>query len=785
MFLKKKKNEYISPTGVNLAGNPKYNSGSRLVGLIAKGIAIFLIVYGCIGCFVSSIQLEYNQILVGIATFAMSMYFAVIFYKNWIKDLGLLTASAVFIYGALNLRMVINSGFYGMINVLYEKIELALDLSGVMQYGESVENRVYSVTICLLFGAAALSIIINMLVSNSMSVIRTILCTLPIAIAPSYIGLRPSSVYMIFLMTGYAIVYILKRSSHYKGNQKNEEFKVVRKNEKTSFIYHSDGKIMLQIGGFVSILALVFTFIMLQIFPYGNARVPESWKQFRSGSEKVVGGIAMMGLGGYLGFDQGTTGMSEGKLGGGSSLRSDYQTDLIVRLVPHSYEDVYLKAFVGIEYDTDSWSTETEMPQYDEYQEAYISINRELNILLNNYVRDNNAGARGKMEIQNVGANRKYKYLPYYTELSYLDNDINILNKDVFRGRSPYNAISEVEYYPYYQDKEYEMNYFNNDFSKEYLEVPQINREVIAELGEKEGFGGTEEEIIKQVIDYFEEEIPYTARPGKLPANADYVNHFLTKNKKGYCAHFASAATLIFRYYGIPARYVEGYVVPYNNIIEGDIVEGENYDEWFEGYNPLGKTAVVQVEVDDSKAHGWVEVFEKGFGWKVVDVTPSNSELLEEEMDFWSAIRDSFGGDNENATGQGIATWSLRTLTGLQMVVFIVGSIIIVYIIYKIAIYIIAAVRRKNSFNTDNYNNNLVSIYAYICYKARRKNKGFDKMFSHDMQISWLIENYEINAEEKNSLVRIMENVSYGDKIISESDYKMARGILLQTLKKV
>ena len=32
-------------------------------------------------------------------------------------------------------------------------------------------------------------------------------------------------------------------------------------------------------------------------------------------------------------------------------------------------------------------------------------------------------------------------------------------------------------------------------------------------------------------------------------------------SKKGYDVQFATAATLMFRYYGIPARYVEGYLI--------------------------------------------------------------------------------------------------------------------------------------------------------------------------------------------------------------------------------
>ena len=58
-----------------------------------------------------------------------------------------------------------------------------------------------------------------------------------------------------------------------------------------------------------------------------------------------------------------------------------------------------------------------------------------------------------------------------------------------------------------------------------------------------------------------EEHASYTKTPGSTPRGNDYVEYFLYENKQGVCTHFASAAVLLFRLYGIPARYVEGYLV--------------------------------------------------------------------------------------------------------------------------------------------------------------------------------------------------------------------------------
>ena len=45
-----------------------------------------------------------------------------------------------------------------------------------------------------------------------------------------------------------------------------------------------------------------------------------------------------------------------------------------------------------------------------------------------------------------------------------------------------------------------------------------------------------------------------------VPKN-DFVQDFLVNTKSGYSVHFATAATLMFRYFGLPARYVEGYLI--------------------------------------------------------------------------------------------------------------------------------------------------------------------------------------------------------------------------------
>jgi len=98
------------------------------------------------------------------------------------------------------------------------------------------------------------------------------------------------------------------------------------------------------------------------------------------------------------------------------------------------------------------------------------------------------------------------------------------------------------------------------------------------------------------VADYLSVLAEYDPDTPETPEGEDFVGYFLTESHRGYCMHFASAATLMLRALGIPARYVSGYVA--------DI--------------PASGRALVP----DSNAHAWVEIYLSGYGWYPVEVTP-------------------------------------------------------------------------------------------------------------------------------------------------------------------
>lgn len=159
-----------------------------------------------------------------------------------------------------------------------------------------------------------------------------------------------------------------------------------------------------------------------------------------------------------------------------------------------------------------------------------------------------------------------------------------------------------------------------------YTQIDDESKDVVQTV-----FGSSKIETVNDIYDYidyvkkvFSTNYRYTKAPGRIPEGEDFAEYFLLKSKEGYCTYFATGAVLAFRSAGIPARYVEGYAVEDSVIKEGrDVLETDYlYRELTKNKNPDRRINVKEVDVLDSYAHAWAEVFIEGVGWIVVEVTP-------------------------------------------------------------------------------------------------------------------------------------------------------------------
>lgn len=137
---------------------------------------------------------------------------------------------------------------------------------------------------------------------------------------------------------------------------------------------------------------------------------------------------------------------------------------------------------------------------------------------------------------------------------------------------------------------------------------------------------------VQEVTNYLNTYTTYSLNPGKLPADKDFAEYFLFDNYKGFCAHYATTAVLMLRSLGIPARYVEGYIVTKLDVLDG-IPGGEGYHTEYtlgdyeanEDIQENMAHEMVTVEIKDTNAHSWVEVYFDGFGWIPLEVTAGYS----------------------------------------------------------------------------------------------------------------------------------------------------------------
>ncbi len=107
------------------------------------------------------------------------------------------------------------------------------------------------------------------------------------------------------------------------------------------------------------------------------------------------------------------------------------------------------------------------------------------------------------------------------------------------------------------------------------------------------------QETAQAIAGFVRNSATYDTNTPRMPRRGqDFARWFLEDSDTGYCVHFATATTVLLQAAGIPARYVTGYMV--------QAVKGE------------------MVEVTGRQAHAWCEYWLPGFGWTVLESTPSD-----------------------------------------------------------------------------------------------------------------------------------------------------------------
>lgn len=128
-------------------------------------------------------------------------------------------------------------------------------------------------------------------------------------------------------------------------------------------------------------------------------------------------------------------------------------------------------------------------------------------------------------------------------------------------------------------------------------ELPRRIRDLAASLVVT---AGNDYDKARAIEKYVSEKYAYNLDVRTTPRDRDFVDYFLFDQQEGYCSYFASAMTVLARCAGLPARYVEGYMLP------PEPVDGK-YDTYV---------------VTNMQAHAWTEIYFEGYGWLPFEPTP-------------------------------------------------------------------------------------------------------------------------------------------------------------------
>lgn len=251
-----------------------------------------------------------------------------------------------------------------------------------------------------------------------------------------------------------------------------------------------------------------------------------------------------------------------------------------------------------------------------------------------------------------------------------------------------------------------------------FLQVPVSSydtvRDTLRQIGIKDSMSF--EEKVFAIEQFVENHGKYSLNINILPQGKDFVSYFLSESRTGFCMHFASAAVLLYRQAGIPARYVTGFYVDRSNMDRsGNII------------------------LTDRQAHAWVEVYLDGVGWLPVNVTPgfptggSSFDPSENSTDDSSAEDDSNNDSSGDETSEESSRDETEDTSDESPVIPVnppegdKGSRTLIHIIIALALIASAAVIRRHvmimvrnrQFAVNSNNKSVINMWKYIITLTR------------------------------------------------------------------
>ena len=429
------------------------------------------------------------------------------------------------------------------------------------------------------------------------------------------------------------------------------------------------------------------------------------------------------------------TGLTEGRLENVGN--REYSEDIILKVTMTQPTSYYLRGFVGESYENNTWKPLAAQTRY-EYADTFYWLHQDgfygqsQLTTAAKAVDSEQIAYENTVTIQNVALPSDVVYAPYelLQESDILDAQLigdSSIPASGFRGMREYTWQASDNIVTQYrkiaallsqsetketQDYLASEAAYNQFVYQNYTELPSdILQYLSGELGEyivDSGQAHMDYQMAKQnVLYYLTTEMTYQEEVSPVGKDVDFILQFLDGTKKGYDIHYASAAVMLFRYYGIPARYVEGVLITPEEV--KTMADGDT------------------LLLDGSHVHAWVEYYQDGVGWIPFEVTPTYLSVMEssEQYQDISGLTGQVSGEEqveeniEPDSNSDTETKPLMTFWLENKLQIILGSVIVIaFIVLALFSLWLVSERRRVAKRKENFLKNtpteaICDMYIY------------------------------------------------------------------------
>ena len=252
-------------------------------------------------------------------------------------------------------------------------------------------------------------------------------------------------------------------------------------------------------------------------------------------------------------------------------------------------------------------------------------------------------------------------------------------------------------------------NYYNQFVYENYLKLTNTEKQLLSTYlknnTERKSYGDAKSAI----VNFLNKNIAYDEKSEGIKDYRSFLTEFLEKNKTGNNKDFATATVLMFRYFGIPSRYVKGYLITKKDI--------ENVK------------ANQTINIKQSNYHCWAEYYQDGIGWIPFETSSKYRDLM--------GTNDSISGNNNDSNSSDKQT--IQNVNKdkhlddeveekkvkdnkeeklIYSIVALLNLLILFVVAYEIRLYILKRKIRQSFENGDN-NRTVINYVSFMVSTLR------------------------------------------------------------------